>query len=188
VKSLVYVASFAPSVGQSIVDMTKGYPKASGLDHVFSDKDGFVSMTLEGITNHFAQDLPGSETQLIAATQGPIRGKNFEEKVSAAAWISKPSWFVVSEKDRMIQPALQRANARQISAKAILLPTGHVPQLSKPTEVAKAIIDAATSARKQHEPSRMRAQCTCRPGDNLSIERTSSSRLRLPPAAARVKR
>jgi len=148
VKSLVYVASFAPSVGQSIVDMTKGYPKASGLDHVVSDKDGFVSMTLEGITNHFAQDLPRSETQLIAATQGPIRGKNFEEKVSAAAWISKPSWFVVSEKDRMIQPALQRANARQISAKAILLPTGHVPQLSKPTEVAKAIIDAATSARK----------------------------------------
>jgi len=68
--------------------------------------------------------------------------------VSAAAWISKPSWFVVSEKDRMIQPALQCANARQISAKAILLPTGHVPQLSKPTEVAKAIIDAVTSARK----------------------------------------
>ena len=34
VKSLVYVASFAPSVGQSIVDMTKGYPKASGLGPV----------------------------------------------------------------------------------------------------------------------------------------------------------
>jgi len=148
VKSLVYVASFAPSAGQSIVDMTKDYPKSSGLDHVVSDKDGFVSMTLEGITNHFAQDLPGSETQLIAATQGPIRGKNFEEKVSVAAWISKPSWFVVSEKDRMIQPALQRANARQISAKTVRLPTGHVPQLSRPTEVAKAIIDAATSAQK----------------------------------------
>jgi hypothetical protein len=38
VKSLVYVASFAPSVGQSIADMTKDYPKASGLDHVISDK------------------------------------------------------------------------------------------------------------------------------------------------------
>lgn len=143
VKSLVYVASFAPSVGQSIADMTKDYPRASGLEHVVSDKDGFVSMTTEGITKHFAQDLPISETKLIAATQGPIRGKNFEEKVSVSAWSSKPSWFVVSEKDLMIQPALQLANAQQISAKTIRLPAGHVPQLSKPSEVAKAIVQAA---------------------------------------------
>jgi pimeloyl-ACP methyl ester carboxylesterase len=113
-----------------------------------SDKDGFVTMTLEGITTHFAQDLPPAETKLIAATQGPIRGKNFEEKVSYAAWSSKPSWFIVSEKDRMIQPALQLDNARRISAKAIVLPAGHVPQLSKPTEVANAIIDAAAAAQK----------------------------------------
>ena len=46
VVSLVYVAAFAPSVGQSIADMTKPYPKASGLDHVVTDKDGFVTMTL----------------------------------------------------------------------------------------------------------------------------------------------
>jgi pimeloyl-ACP methyl ester carboxylesterase len=148
VKSLVYVASFAPSEGQSIVDMTKDYPKASGLDHVVADKEGFVTMTLEGITKHFAQDLPAAETSLIAATQGPIRGKNFEEKVSVAAWNAKPSWFIVSEKDLMIQPALQLANAKQISAKTIRLPAGHVPQLSKPTEVANAIISAAQAAQK----------------------------------------
>jgi pimeloyl-ACP methyl ester carboxylesterase len=148
VKALVYVAAFAPDVGQSIADMTKDYPKASGLDHVVSDKDGFVTMTLEGITKHFAQDLPEAETRLIASTQGPIRGKNFEEKVKVAAWTSKPSWFIISEKDRMIQPALQLSNARQISAKAIRVPAGHVPQLSRPVEVAQAILDAAAPAQK----------------------------------------
>lgn len=143
VKSLVYVASFAPSVGQSIVDMTKDYPKPSGLDHVVADKEGFVTMTLEGITKHFAQDLPAAETRLIAATQGPIRGKAFEEKVSVAAWNTKPSWFIVSEKDLMIQPALQNANAAQIAARTVRLQAGHVPQLSKPTEVANAILEAS---------------------------------------------
>lgn len=50
---------------------------------------------------------------------------------------------LVSAKDRMIQPALQNANAKQISAKTIRLPAGHVPQLSKPAEVAAAILSAA---------------------------------------------
>ena len=79
----------------------------------------------------------------MAVTQGPIRGKNFAEKVTAAAWRNKPSWFVVSEKDLMIQPALQKANAAKISARIISLPASHVPQLSMPSQVADAIIAAA---------------------------------------------
>jgi pimeloyl-ACP methyl ester carboxylesterase len=143
VKSLVYVASFAPAVGQSIVDMTKDYPAASGLAHVVADKEGFVTMTYEGITKHFAQDVPEAEARLIAATQGPIRGKAFEEKVSVAAWSAKPAWFIVSEQDRMIQPALQAANATAVSARTVRVQAGHVPQVSRPAQVAKAIVDAA---------------------------------------------
>jgi len=143
VKSLVYVASFAPSEGQSIADLNKEYPAPSGLAHVVSDKEGFVSMTFEGITRHFAQDLPLSETRLIAATQGPIHGKAFEDKVTTAAWRTRPSWFLVSDNDLMIQPALQLDNARKISATTIRLKAGHVPQLSRTQEVASAILAAA---------------------------------------------
>ena len=143
VKSLVYVAAFAPAVGQSITDMTKDYPPASGLGHVVADKEGFVTMTFEGISKHFAQDIPDAEARLVAATQGPIRASAFEDKVTQAAWSAKPSWFIVSEKDRMIQPVLQNANAGQISATTIRLPAGHVPQLSRPAEVAAAILSAA---------------------------------------------
>ena len=143
VKALVYVAAFAPSEGESIVDLTKDYPRASGLDHTVTDRDGFVTMTVEGISKHFAQDLPRAGTSLIAATQAPIRGKNFEEKVTKAAWRNKPSWFVVSENDLMIQPALQKANAVKISARPITVAAGHVPQMSKPSQVADAIAAAA---------------------------------------------
>lgn len=59
-----------------------------------------------------------------------------------AAWQSKPSWFIVSEHDRMIQPDLERAMARKIGAKVTSLPTSHVPQQSQPQAVAKVILDA----------------------------------------------
>jgi pimeloyl-ACP methyl ester carboxylesterase len=145
VQSLVYVASFAPSVGQSINDLAKDYPKPSGLDHVVVDKEGFVTMSFEGISKHFAQDVPAAKQRLMTATQGPIRGAAFDEKVSVAAWSTKPSWFIVSEQDRMIQPALQLDNAKKISATTVRVQAGHVPQLSKPKEVIKAIVDAAKS-------------------------------------------
>lgn len=146
VKSLVYVAAFAPSVGQSINDMTKGFPKASGLDHVVVDKEGFVTMSEEGIAKHFAQDVPAAKQRLMHTVQGPIRAANFDEKVSVAAWTSRPSWFVVADKDLMIQPALQLDNAKRIGAKIVRVPTSHVPQLSRSREVANAILNAATAA------------------------------------------
>jgi pimeloyl-ACP methyl ester carboxylesterase len=148
VQSLVYVASFAPSVGQSINDLTKDHPKPSGLDHVIVDKEGFVTMSFEGISKHFAQDLPAAKHRLMTASQGPIRGAAFDEKVSVAAWSTKPSWFIVSDQDRMIQPALQLDNAKKIAATTIRVAAGHVPQLSKPKDVIKAIVDAAQLGNK----------------------------------------
>jgi len=143
--------------------------KRAVLTHVIADKEGFVTMSLEGISKHFAQDLAAAETGSIAVTQGRIRGANFEEKVSLAAWRNKPSWFVVAEKDRMIQPALQWANAAQISARIVRLPTSHVPQLYRPSEVANVIIAAAAvpvgaTTSTSTAPSGLRLsrrQCSC---------------------------
>ena len=146
VKSLVYVAAFAPSVGQSINDLTKDYPKASGLGHVIVDKEGFVTMSFEGISKHFAQDVPASKQRLMASVQGPIRGANFDEKVSVAAWATKPSWFIVADQDRMIQPALQLDSAKKIAAKTVRVSASHVPQLSKHKEVTQVILDAVAAA------------------------------------------
>jgi pimeloyl-ACP methyl ester carboxylesterase len=148
VKSLVYVAAFAPSEGQSVADLTKGYPTPSGFDHILADKDGFLTLSLEGVANHLAQDLPAEETRLMEATQGHVRGKNFEEKVTVAPWKAKPSWYVISEQDHMIQPALQAAMAKKISAHVVTLSASHTPQLSQPAEVARVILAAAADTSK----------------------------------------
>ncbi|WP_196251547.1 hypothetical protein [Cupriavidus necator] len=48
----------------------------------------------------------------------------------------------------MIQPALQEAMAKKISAHVVKLPTSHVPQLSRPRQVAGAIFAAAVHQSK----------------------------------------
>lgn len=148
VKALVYVAAYAPSEGESATDLGKDYPKPVGLNFLVADKEGFVTMSPEGLAKHLAQDVSVSQTKLMVATQGPIRGKNFDEKATVAAWKTKPSWYVLSEQDHMMQPALQKAMAEKISAHIVSLPASHVPQLSKPTEVANAILAAAAEPSK----------------------------------------
>ena len=147
VASLVYVAALAPDVGQAVGELGKAYPPAPGFAHITADKAGYLKMTPEGIAKHFAQDLPAKATAVMAATQGPINGKAFEQKVSTAAWKTKPSWYVVSSNDHMIQPAQQAAMAKTIGAKVTRLQTSHVPQQSQPAKVAAVILDAVNSAR-----------------------------------------
>jgi pimeloyl-ACP methyl ester carboxylesterase len=79
----------------------------------------------------------------MTATQGPIRASSFDEKVTTAAWKTRPSWFVLTQQDHMIEPALQKAMAEKISAHVVNVPTSHVPQLSRPAQVADAIVTAA---------------------------------------------
>jgi pimeloyl-ACP methyl ester carboxylesterase len=148
VAGLVYVAAFAPDAGQSAAEVGKDYPPSPGITKLVADADGYLSLPPEAMANDFAQDLPASQTSVMAATQGPIQSKAFGEMTTVAAWTSKPSWYVVSEKDRMIQPDLERAMAKKIGAKVISLPTSHVPQQSRPADVAKVIIDAVEASEK----------------------------------------
>jgi pimeloyl-ACP methyl ester carboxylesterase len=115
VKALVYVAALAPEQGQSLNDMTKD----------------------------FASDLPPAEAKLLAATQGPWFAGCLDDKISHAAWHDKASWMVVTGKDRIIDPRLQEAVGKQIGATIIHVDSSHVAMISKPDQVAAAIISAA---------------------------------------------
>jgi pimeloyl-ACP methyl ester carboxylesterase len=146
VRGLVYVAAFAPDAGQASKDLGKDYPAPSGVKDIAADKNGFLYMTPQGMATGFAQDLPAEQTAIMAATQGPIRASAFDDKTSVAAWKGKPSWYVVAREDHMIQPDLQRAFAKKIGAQVTELETSHVPQQSRPSDVAKVIIQAVHKA------------------------------------------
>ncbi|WP_431103749.1 alpha/beta hydrolase [Roseateles noduli] len=147
VASLVYVAAFAPNVGQNTAEQGKGFPTPSGLAHFKADAQGWLSLTAEGMKNHFAQDLPAATTAVMTATQGPIQAKAFEQAVSAAAWKTKPSYYLLATADHMIAPEAQAAMAQRAGAKVTKVDSSHVPQQSQPEAVAKVILDAVRQSR-----------------------------------------
>ncbi|MDZ4328439.1 MAG: alpha/beta hydrolase [Pseudomonas sp.] len=142
VRGLVYVAAFAPDAGQASKDLGKDFPAPPGVKDIAADKNGFLYMTPQGMATGFAQDIPAAQTAVMAATQGPIRASAFDDKTSVAAWKGKPTWYVVARDDRMIQPDLQRAFAKKLKAQVTEVQASHVPQQSRPADVAKVIIQA----------------------------------------------
>ena len=146
VKSLVYVAAFAPTLGAHSAADTTAFPAPPGFAHFIADADGFLTLPADAIARDFAQDVSAEDANLIHATQGPVRGANFEQPVTVAAWTGKPSWYIVAGQDRMIDPGAQRALAKKIGATTTEVPTSHVPMVSSPEAVAKVIIEAARAA------------------------------------------
>ncbi|QKC95993.1 alpha/beta fold hydrolase [Mesorhizobium sp. NZP2298] len=147
VKALVYVAAFAPPKGVSVNDLGKGQPPLPWASALEADSGGYVRLSAGGVARHFAQDLPPQEISLIAATQGPPFAGIFDEKLTAAAYETKPSFYIVASHDGMIPPAAEAAMAKAIGAEVTELATSHVPMLSKPREVADVILAAADSVK-----------------------------------------
>src|SRR5262245_53009282 len=146
VAGLVFVAAFAPDTGVAVGALGKDFPQPPGLAELRPDTDGYLTLTAKGVFDNFAHDLPLAERRLVLATQGATNGAIFDAKVSKVAWKSRPNWYIVAGKDRMIQPDLERKFAKDINAKTTTIASSHVVMLSHPAEVAKVIIDAARNA------------------------------------------
>ena len=143
VKGLMYVCAFAPDDNQSLTDVAKDFPPAHGNTAVQVSPSGFLSLSSQGINEDFAQDLPSAERNVIFATQGEWGAQCTTAKVSIAAWKNKPTWFIVGTEDHMINPDLERAEAKRMKATTIELKTSHIPMVSQPKNVADFIIAAA---------------------------------------------
>jgi pimeloyl-ACP methyl ester carboxylesterase len=68
VKALVYVAAFAPDVGETLGPLLQKFP--SQVDKSFRpDAAGFIYLDRETFHDVFAQDLPEEEAEVMAATE-----------------------------------------------------------------------------------------------------------------------
>jgi pimeloyl-ACP methyl ester carboxylesterase len=148
VAALVYVAAFAPDAGQTSAELGKDYPPSPGIKQLVADKNGWLTLPPKAIAEDFAQDVSPAQAAVMAVTQGPLQAKALEDKTTVAAWKTRPSWFIVSANDRIISPDLERAMAKKIGAITTTLPTSHVPQQSRPKDVAAVIIAAVNASAK----------------------------------------
>jgi pimeloyl-ACP methyl ester carboxylesterase len=149
VVGLVYVSAYVPDIGQSANETSAPFGPTPGQKAIRVDPEHFASMSPEGILNSFADGLPMAERRLVLAVQGQIYGPMFDEKLTHAAWKSKPSWHVIATKDHTLSPAMEEAGAKKSGGKAVSLPTCHVAMLQEPEKVADLITEAAKDAVKR---------------------------------------
>jgi pimeloyl-ACP methyl ester carboxylesterase len=140
VTGLVYIAAFAPDEGQSLSDFVNpaNFPKELFL----LDSGGFIYLNPEIFRENFAQDVTPEEADLMAIVQKPFNQSNFVAKSGPPAWKELPTWYQISDADRMIPPDVQRTFAQQMNATTVNLNASHASYVSHPTEIADFILNA----------------------------------------------
>ena len=146
VVGLVYISAYAPDEGEVLSELNERMPAVSGQANIHPDAEGFLWIDSKAFPESFAKDVDPVQARVMAAVQKPLSASIFGDKVTKAAWKSKPSWYLVSENDRMINPDLERFMAKSTGAKEVVsIPASHASLVSHPNEVAKLITDAANA-------------------------------------------
>lgn len=145
VVGLVYVAAFAPEIGQSTLDQ---YAEVAPPPNFVPEEqpDGFAYLNAEKFRAGFAADADAKNAAFLRDSQVPVAMATLNAKVTASAWKTKPSWSVVATEDGAIAPELQRSTARRIGAVVTEIKGSHVVFLTQPKEVADVIEAAAEGA------------------------------------------
>jgi pimeloyl-ACP methyl ester carboxylesterase len=144
VAGLVYIAAFAPDEGDSLFSLLTrdGNQLPEGL--LAPDGDGFLWLDFNAYPEGFAHDVDPVDALIMARTQKPFGGAIFETPAGPPAWRVKPSWYQLSNQDRMIPPSHQSYMAERINPRGILtLEASHASMASQPRAVADLIIGAA---------------------------------------------
>lgn len=152
VKSLVYVAAFAPDSGETAAALSGKFPGgtlASALAEPVALDGGVKDLYIDQAKFHdqFAADVPEDEAKLMAATQRPITDAALNEATDKAAWKTIPAYFVYGDADKNIPAKALQWMADRAHSKDTVVVSGasHVVMVSHPDEVAKLIEEAAAS-------------------------------------------
>ncbi|MBY5815058.1 alpha/beta hydrolase [Rhizobium leguminosarum] len=143
VRSLVYIAAFAPAAGESVFDLaTAPTPGEEGAP-LLPPSDGFILVDPAKFPAAFAADVDISTTRFMAAAQVPWGLGAVQTKITSPAWKQKPSYFMVTALDHMVPPSRQRSMAARAGAKVIEIQSSHAVMLSHPKDVVDFITSAA---------------------------------------------
>ena len=96
-KALVYVAAFAPDIGESVAALSGRFSGGTVETNAaapirLADHSRDLHLQPDKFRSHFAADLPEGETKLMAATQRPWAEHAMTEPSDVAAWKAIPSW------------------------------------------------------------------------------------------------
>jgi len=144
VVGLVYISAFAPDYGETFGGLLQLLGAPAGASSIKPDPQGFLYVDYANFHEAFCQDVPTDDSLVMAVSQKPIHTRAFTDASGRPAWNEKPSWYQVSESDRMIQPETEAMFAHRIGAKQILrIDCSHVPMITYHKQICELILDAA---------------------------------------------
>jgi pimeloyl-ACP methyl ester carboxylesterase len=149
VAGLVYVAAVAPTLRESSMDLLKRAPPMPAGDATITDSSGFLWLDRARYHADFAADVPENLTRVLSAAQVPIAAKAFSETVSQVGWKEKPSWYVLTTKDRAVSPDVQKFMADRMGAQIVPIASSHLAPVSHAGAVADVIDRAARQLSRQ---------------------------------------
>ncbi|HEY6301764.1 MAG TPA: alpha/beta hydrolase [Terriglobales bacterium] len=143
VKSLVYITALAPAEGETVAKVFYRDEASPEQPKMVPDAHNFVWMPEDAFRRALAHKASADQASIAAAVQRPIAVPCIQQPAPKPAWKSKPTWYLVAEEDRMINPKTQRFMAERMGAKIRLHPVDHTPMYADPDVVVDVILEAA---------------------------------------------
>ncbi|MDX3772305.1 MULTISPECIES: alpha/beta hydrolase [unclassified Streptomyces] len=143
VKSIVYLAAFQLDAGDSLLSSVGGNPAPWWNFH---RQEGFGDfLTVAGPVDVFYGDVDRGVAEKAAAALGYQSYIAKTQKLTAAAWRTIPSTYIICEADKAIPPFAQEHFARRAN-RTLRMESSHSPFLSQPSALAQLIKHELTLA------------------------------------------
>jgi pimeloyl-ACP methyl ester carboxylesterase len=149
VKSLVYVAALAPDEGETVAKVFYRDEKSPEAPKMVPDSHGLIWMPEDGFHRAVAQKASADQAKIAAAVQRPLGVQCIQEPAPVPLWKSKPSWYLVAEEDRMINPKTEHFMAERMGATVRSHRVDHTPMYADPGVVVDIILEAARKTLSQ---------------------------------------
>ncbi len=153
VQALVYLNALALDEGESNLDISERFPNRfvdALRPRQFPQPDGTQGTDLyvdpASFRSLFAPDVPARTAARMASAQRPVSLAAIQEKSTAPAWKTLPSWYLIGRQDEVISPDAQRFMAARADAHTVAINASHVSFMSHPAAVTRLILRAARKA------------------------------------------
>ncbi|MEU9381185.1 alpha/beta hydrolase [Streptomyces sp. NPDC048279] len=138
VKSIVYLAAFQLDAGDSLLSSAGGDPALWWEFHQQESLGDFL--TVASPVDVFYGDVDRSIAEKAAAALGYQSYAAITQKLTAVAWQTIPSTYIICEADGAIPPFVQELFAKRAD-RTLRLNSSHSPFLSQPSALAELIRD-----------------------------------------------